>query len=107
MDEDIIPLPAKTQSNPTMAISPKQNITQTNKQGNNKHAAKQKQLLVDETRAKGEGVDGAVFPSNRRKAGDREAYINGVLQHQPGLSSRFLAAVQTGGWVLVSTGPDR
>lgn len=41
-------------------------------------------------------MDAAVFPSSKRKAGDREAYVNGVLQHQPGLSSRFLAAVQTG-----------
>lgn len=47
-------------------------------------------------------VDAAVFPSNKAKAGDRAVYVNGVLQHQPGLSTRFLAAVQTGAYVLLS-----
>lgn len=42
---------------------------------------------------------GGVFPSNKRKDGDRAVYLHGVLQHQPGLSSRFLAAVQTGACV--------
>lgn len=77
--------------------------TPTTTQGKSKHAAKQKkQLLVDETQAK--GGDGALFPSNKRKDGDRAAYINGVLQHQPGLSSRFLAAVQMGGLSGVGSG---
>ncbi len=41
-------------------------------------------------------MDGGVFPSNSRKAEDRAAYMKGVLQHQSGISTRFLAAVQTG-----------